>query len=70
VPINCGSPVWGHGINDRVPEISTNLSLIVIAVVLTVTTAASLLKVRRDPDTRAHAGSLTAPDPPDSGRTG
>ena len=53
---------WGHGINDRVPEISTNLSLVVIVVVLTVTTVASLLKVRRDPDARAHAGSLTAPD--------
>ena len=62
--------LWGHGINDSVPEISTNLSLIVIAVVLTVTTVASLLKVRREPDARAHAGSLTAPDPPDSGRTG
>ena len=60
---------WGHGIDDRVPEISTNLSLVVIAVVLTVTTIASLIKVRLDPTARAHAGSLTAEDPPDSGRT-
>lgn len=59
---------WGHGIDDRVPEISTNLSLVVIAVVLTVTTIASLIKVRLDPTARAHAGSLTAEDPPDSGR--
>ena len=60
---------WGHGIDDRVPEISTNLSLVVIAVVLTVTTIASLIRVRLDPTARAHAGSLTAEDPPDSGRT-
>lgn len=60
---------WGHGIDDRVPEISTNLSLIVIAVVLTVTTIASLIKVHLDPTIRAHAGSLSAEDPPDSERT-
>jgi len=60
---------WGHGFDDRVPEISTNLSLIVIAVVLTVTTIASLIKVRVDPTARAHAGSLTAEDPPDPAPT-
>ncbi|MCO4255435.1 MULTISPECIES: TerC/Alx family metal homeostasis membrane protein [Micrococcaceae] len=61
---------WGHGIDGRVPEISTNISLIVIAVILTVTTVASLIKVRRDPTARAHSGSLTAADPSDSDRTG
>ncbi|MHB8188376.1 MAG: TerC/Alx family metal homeostasis membrane protein [Dermatophilaceae bacterium] len=61
---------WGHGINDRVPEISTSFSLAVIVVVLTVTTVASLLKVRRDPDTRAHAGSLTARKPADTDQPG
>ena len=61
---------WGHGVDDRVPEISTNLSLAVITVVLTVTTVASLLKVRRDPDARAHAGSLRARDPADTGNPG
>jgi len=61
---------WGHGINDRVPEISTNFSLAVIVVVLTVTTVASLLKVRRDPDARAHAGSLTARKPADTDQPG
>jgi len=50
---------WGHGVSDSVPEISTNLSLAVIVVVLIVTTVASLLKVRRDPEARAHPGSLT-----------
>ncbi|MBE4718983.1 TerC/Alx family metal homeostasis membrane protein [Pseudarthrobacter sp. AB1] len=56
---------WGRGIDGRVPEISTNISLIVIAVILTVTTVASLIKVRRDPTARAHSGSLTAADPSD-----
>ena len=60
---------WGHGLDDRVPEVSTNLSLIVIGVVLTVTTVASLVKVRRDPTARAHAGSLTAEEPNDSGHS-
>jgi len=49
---------WGHLQDDRIPEIATSTSLIVIAVVLTVTTVASLVKVRRDPTARAHAGSL------------
>jgi len=54
---------WAHGLNHHVPEISTGLSLIVIAVVLIVTTVASLIKSRRDPATRAHAGAVlgTAP---------
>ncbi len=52
-------------VSDSVPEISTGLSLGVIAVVLAVTTVASLLKVRRDPRAKAHAGSLRArPDDP------
>ena len=51
---------WGHGIEERLPEISTGLSLAVIVVVLSVTTVASLVKVRHNPALRAHAGSLTA----------
>jgi tellurite resistance protein TerC len=47
-----------HLQNDDIPEISTSLSLIVIAVVLLVTTVASLVKSRRDPTARAHAGTL------------
>ena len=47
-----------------VPEISTGLSLGVIAVVLAFTMIASLLAVRRDPRRRAHSGSLRArPEP-------
>ena len=49
---------WGHLHDDGVPEIATTTSLIVIAVVLTVTTVASIIKTRRDPSARAHAGSL------------
>ena len=49
-----------HLQDDAVPEISTGLSLIVIGAVLTVTTVASLIKTRRDPTARAHAGTLRA----------
>jgi tellurite resistance protein TerC len=52
---------WLHSdISDAVPEIGTPLSLGVIVVVLAVTTVASLLKVRKDPDAKAHAGSMRA----------
>ena len=57
---------WGHKVNDSVPEISTGQSLAVIAVVLTVTTVASIIKVRKDPEARAHAGSLRDRTPRDS----
>ena len=49
---------WAHGLTTAVPEIPTPLSLGIIVLVLAVTTVASLAKVRRDPDARAHAGSL------------
>jgi tellurite resistance protein TerC len=49
---------WGHGIDDQVPEISTALSLLLIVVVLAAVTIASVIKVRRDPSARAHAGAL------------
>jgi tellurite resistance protein TerC len=52
---------WAHSdISDAVPEIGTPVSLGVIVVVLIVTTVASLIKVRKDPDTKAHAGSIRA----------
>ncbi len=50
---------WAHTVWPGVPEITLALSLGVIVVVLTVTTIASLVAVRRDPTLRAHAGSLT-----------
>jgi tellurite resistance protein TerC len=49
---------WGHLQNHDIPEIKTGTSLIVIAVILTVTVVASLMKSRQDPKARAHAGSL------------
>ncbi|WP_250037401.1 TerC family protein [Paractinoplanes maris] len=50
---------WLHvDINTSVPEIPTPLSLVVIIGVLIVTTIASLMKSKKDPDTKAHAGSL------------
>ena len=50
---------WAHGIWPGVPEITIWFSLGFIAVVLTVTTLASLAAVRRNPELRAHAGSFT-----------
>jgi tellurite resistance protein TerC len=47
-----------HPHADGVPEISTAASLLVIAAILAVTTVASVIKTRHDPQTRAHAGSL------------
>jgi tellurite resistance protein TerC len=49
---------WAHELWHAVPEISTALSLEVIAGVLAVTTIASLIKSRRDPAARAHAGAV------------
>ncbi|MCB0856850.1 MAG: TerC/Alx family metal homeostasis membrane protein [Solirubrobacterales bacterium] len=57
---------WGHLQNDAVPEISTTFSLAVIGVVLTITTIASLIKSKRDPSVKAHAGSLRGHPPKDS----
>jgi tellurite resistance protein TerC len=49
---------YGHTVDDRVPEIPIGISLAIILAVLAVTTVASLVKVRRDPSVRAHAGTL------------
>jgi tellurite resistance protein TerC len=49
-----------HLHDHRVPEISTGLSLGVIAIVLAITTLASLARVRREPRRRAHTGVLRA----------
>jgi tellurite resistance protein TerC len=51
---------YGHLQNDDIPEIATSTSLLVIVGILAVTVVASLSKSRRDPDSRAHAGSLRA----------
>ena len=52
-----------HEQDDSIPEVSIGLSLAVIVSILLVATVASVLKVRRDPDARAHAGRLRAGEP-------
>jgi len=52
---------WGHLQDDSVPEVATSTSLVVIFIVLAVTVVASLLKSRRNPEARAHAGTLREP---------
>jgi tellurite resistance protein TerC len=49
---------FAHLHSAAVPEISTGLSLAVVAVILAATTVASVIRTRRDPAARAHAGSL------------
>jgi tellurite resistance protein TerC len=48
-----------HGLNPDIPHVTTVQSLAFIAVVLIVVTVASWLKVRKDPEARAHAGRMT-----------
>jgi TerC family integral membrane protein len=55
---------WCHLHDDRVPEIATTTSLAVIGAVLLLTTVASVIKARRHPTARAHAGSLRAHSEP------
>jgi tellurite resistance protein TerC len=55
-----------HYLHERrhsIPEVSTGLSLVVIAAVLTTVTIASVIAVRRDPSRQARAGSLRAQRP-------
>jgi tellurite resistance protein TerC len=49
---------YGHLQSNSIPEIATGTSLAVIVGVLAITTIASVVKTRRDPATRARAGSL------------
>ena len=52
---------FAHHQNHSIPEISTGLSLVMVAAAIAVTAAASLLKVRRDPLVRPHAGAVRKP---------
>jgi tellurite resistance protein TerC len=52
---------FAHHEQSSIPQISTAASLAVILTALAVTTTASLAKATRDPNLRAHAGSLTPP---------
>ena len=52
-----------HMQEASIPEVSIGLSLAVIVAILTVATIASMIKARRDPTARAHAGSLRGHPP-------
>ena len=53
--------VWAHKEWESIPKISTNLSLAVIGVILVVSTIASLIKSKRDPSAKGHAGRMSDP---------
>ncbi|MCE3246187.1 MAG: putative rane protein [Geminicoccaceae bacterium] len=52
-----------HEQDASIPEVSIGLSLTVIVSILAVATIASVVKARRDPSARAHAGSLRGHPP-------
>ena len=47
-----------HDQDHAIPQISTGVSLAVVVAILAITVLASLLRARRDPELRAHAGAL------------
>jgi tellurite resistance protein TerC len=51
--------LYAHEVNESIPKISTSISLLVIAAILVISTAASFIKVRKDPTAHAHAGRIT-----------
>ena len=53
--------VWAHKEWESIPKISTNASLIVIGMILLVSTVASLIKSKRDPSAKGHAGRMSDP---------
>ena len=53
--------VWAHQEWESIPKISTNFSLAVIGVILVVSTIASLIKSKRDPSAKGHAGRMSDP---------
>ena len=56
--------VWGYETFDNVPKISTNWSLIVIGSILLISTVASLIKSKKDPTAKGHAGRMSDPKKP------
>ena len=53
--------VWAHKEWESIPKISTNASLAVIGMILLVSTIASLIKSKRDPSAKGHAGRMSDP---------
>jgi tellurite resistance protein TerC len=56
-----------HEIVAEVPKIPTLVSLAVIGAILVISTVASFIKVKKNPDAHAHAGRVTAGKKPDDG---
>jgi len=56
-----------HEIVAEVPKIPTLVSLAVIGLILVISTVASFIKVKKDPDAHAHAGRITEGKNPDEG---
>ncbi len=56
-----------HEIVAEVPKIPTLVSLAVIGSILVISTVASFIKVKKDPDAHAHAGRITDGKNPDEG---
>lgn len=55
-----------HETWPEIPKISTNVSLLFIGAVLVIVAITSWLKVRKDPEARAHAGRIGGPDTDES----
>ena len=53
--------VWAHEEWENIPKISTNTSLAVIGLILLVSTVASLIRSKKDPTARGHAGRMSDP---------
>jgi tellurite resistance protein TerC len=62
--------IYAHEINHSIPKIETSISLLVIGVILFICTVASLIKTRKDPSLKAHAGRLVGHSPTEEGKEG
>ena len=61
--------IYAHEINHSIPKIDTSVSLLVIGVILFICTVASLIKTRKDPSLKAHAGRLVGHSSTDEGKS-
>jgi tellurite resistance protein TerC len=52
---------YAHEINKDIPKVPTGISLGVIAAIIIIAVIASLIKVKKDPTAKAHAGTVRAP---------
>ena len=52
---------YAHEINKDIPKVPTGISLGVIAAIIIIAVIASLIKTKKDPTAKAHAGTVRAP---------